>query len=48
MSVVLFGMTRSIALAIAAGAMSAFAGWSAQAGAIKEIFEKHNLLGTFA
>jgi dienelactone hydrolase len=28
--------------------MSVLAGWSAQAASIKEIFEKHNLLGTFA
>ena len=42
------GLARSIALEIAAAAVSILAVSSAQAASIKEIFEKHNLFGTYA
>src|ERR1700693_3232513 len=42
------GLARSIALEIAAAAVLILAVSSAQAASIKEIFEKHNLFGTYA
>jgi hypothetical protein len=43
-----FGLTISISLAIAAVSATILAASSAHAASVKEIFEKYNLLGTFA
>jgi hypothetical protein len=43
-----FSLTRSISLAIAAVSATILAASSAHAASVKEIFEKYNLLGTFA